>query len=86
MEINPVKRAKWLAEVEDAAKAQVAATSARDQIIAMAVLDGCTQTEVAKAAGMSQAHVSRAVAVMRALDREVKTLRRRRRQSEGRTL
>lgn len=61
-------------------------TIQRDTLIAKAVEAGATQTEVAKAAGMSQAHVSRVLAAYRKDVAERKAARSPRARSEGGTV
>lgn len=61
-------------------------TRTRDNLIARAVERGITQTEVARAAGMSQAHVSRALAAYRRANEERKAKRRAARRNEGGTV
>ena len=55
-------------------------------LIARAVERGIAQTEVAKAAGTSQAHVSRTLAAYRKQNEERKATRRAKRQHEGGTV
>lgn len=63
--VNPVTRANYLAAIENAAAEAFQWAVDRDRMIADAVTDGVTQVEAAKAAGMSQARVSRVVSARR---------------------
>lgn len=72
-----------LGAVAKAATAQRKAVTDRDHLIAVAVHYGCSQTAVAKAASMSQAHVSRIYAHFRKLAGERKQQAATRRKREG---
>ena len=75
-----------LGAVAKAANAQRKAVTDRDHTIAIAVKYGCSQTAVAEAAGMSQAHVSRVVAYFLKLTEQRKASAKARRKSEGGTV
>lgn len=75
MALKPETKRTLLTAINLNARAIRDSTRTRDNLIARAVESGIPQTEVAKAAGMSQAHVSRTLASYRKLNEERKATR-----------
>lgn len=84
--INPVRRINFIASIETAAAESRKADRILNNLMCRAVERGVTQTDVAKAAGVSQAHVSRTLAANRKADDERKARAATRRRSEGGTV
>lgn len=84
--INPARRSLLLAGIEDAAKIARKAQATLDNLIVGAAKHGVTQTDAARAAGVSQAHISRTLAANRKLIEERKARRASKRKHEGGTV
>lgn len=86
MAVEAKTRKALLAAVSGAAKTRARSERMFDNLICTAVKEGLTQVEVAQAAGVSQAHVSRTLAARRKQNEERNAARRSRRQREGGTV
>jgi CRP-like cAMP-binding protein len=83
MAVEAKTKKTLLAAVSGAAKTRERSERMFDNLICRAVEQGITQTEVAAAAGVSQAHVSRTLAANRKQNEARNAARRERRRNEG---
>jgi predicted transcriptional regulator len=86
MAVKPETKKTLLGAISLNARAVRDSQLTLSNLIARAVERGIAQTEVAAAAGVSQAHVSRTLAAYRAENEKRQAARRSRRKSEGGTV
>lgn len=86
MAVKPETKKTLLGAISLNARAVRDSQATLSNLIARAVERGISQTEVAQAAGTSQAHVSRTLAAYRRRNEERKATRRSRRKREGGTV
>lgn len=86
MPVKPETKTTLLKAISLNARALRDTQTTLSNLIARAVERGIAQTEVAAAAGVSQAHVSRTLAAYRAVNERRKAARRSKRKNEGGTV